>query len=359
MSDVAVRRTAPLVVRRRILHLVGTANFAGTERYVVEVAGEQSRRGHRVHVVGGEEAAMRALLPAAVRFRPGATTVRALLSMAWAGRQDVVHSHTPKADFVAVLGSPLSGGRRVSTRHIAAPRGYGRLARALAPWVERSLARELAVSAFLAGQVDTRPDAVVLNGVRSVSEPAAGAPRQRVVLVAQRLAAEKDTATALEAWRLSGLSRRGWQLHVAGDGEERARLEAQARAGGAHAGVRFLGWVDDTEAAFRTAGVLLAPAPAEPCGLSVLEAMAHALPVVASAAGGHLETVGAVPGAAMFPPGDAAGAARELVRLAADDAVRRAYGEALQRWQRAELSLETHVDRLEEEYAAALAPARP
>ena len=46
----------------------------------------------------------------------------------------------------------------------------------------------------------------------------------------------------------------------------------------------------------RAAGVLLAPRTDEAFGLSVVEAMARGLPVVAAGSGAHLETVGSVPG---------------------------------------------------------------
>ena len=60
--------------------------------------------------------------------------------------------------------------------------------------------------------------------------------------------------------------------------------------------------------------MLLAPCQIEGLGLTVLEAMAAALPVVAVGAGGHLETVGAVAGAALHPPGDADRAGELLAR---------------------------------------------
>lgn len=344
----------------RVVHVLGTALFAGTERYVLEVSAELAARGHRVHVVGGEPAAMQRLLPAGVRWSPGATTPRALRSLAAAGRQDVVHSHTSKGDFTALIAAPATGGRRVSTRHILAPRGYDGLARRLAPLVRAALARELAVSAFVAAGVETTPDAVVVNGVRPVADTGArrGSQGPRV-LIAQRLEPEKDTATGLRAWAASGLGERGWRLLVAGDGAERAGLEALAGQLGVAGSTDFLGWLPDPAGAYETAQVLLATAPGEPCGLSVIEAMAHGLPVVAAGAGGHVETVGRCRDAALFPPGDAAGAAAHLRRLADDERVREDYGRALQVLQRRELDLAVHVDQLERVYRDAVAARAP
>ena len=49
-------------------------------------------------------------------------------------------------------------------------------------------------------------------------------------------------------------------------------------------------------------------------GLAVIEAMSRALPVVASGAGGHLESVGSVPGAALYDPAKPAEAGEWLQR---------------------------------------------
>ena len=340
----------------RITHVLGTDGFAGTERYVVEVAGEQARGGHDVAVVGGSATAMVEQLPPAVRWSPGAAPKEALRSLVVGGRRDVVHSHITRADFVALMAAPVTGGRRVSTRHITAPRGYGPLAQRLAPAVRAGLAREIAVSRYVSELITPRPDVVLLNGVRA--QPDLDGERQPVVLMAHRLAPEKDTETGLRAWAASELGDRGWRLVIAGDGEDRSQLEALARELGVGGSVDFVGWLTDPAEAFRTASLFLAPASGEPLGLSVLEAMALGLPVVASASGGFLETVGADPGAAVFPPGDAAAAGALLRRLADDHAGRSAYGDRLRALQGTRFTLEQHVDALLGIYAEALAEGR-
>ena len=288
------------------------------------------------------------LLDAPVRWAPGASTGDLLRALARGGRRDVVHSHITKADYSALMAAPVTRGKRISTRHITTPRGYGRLAKVLAPVVRRALAREIAVSRYVSDLLERPSDVVLLNGVRPQAEVTE--ERQRFVLMAHRLAPEKDTRTGLRAWAESGLSDRGWRLVVAGAGQERSTMEHLAAELGITGSTDFVGWLADPTEAFRTAGIFLAPAPTEPCGLSILEAMAQGLPVVAAGSGGNPETVGQDPAAATFPPGDASAAAAHLVRLADDDDARRAYGTSLRRLQRAELSLDVHVDRLLEVY---------
>ena len=334
---------------RRITHVVGTPNFSGLERYVVEVAAVQAARGHDVDVIGGEQSVMRALLlGTGVRCAPGGTTAELLRSLLRAGRRDVVHSHITKADYCASATAPVTGAALVSTRHITAPRGWTRAARLVAPVVRRRLALEIAVSEWTDAQLAPPADVVLLNGVRPAAPHEPGP--ERVVVMAHRLAPEKDTVTGLKAWAQSGLAGDGWSLEVAGVGDEREALEKEAGELGVADSVTFLGFVEDVDALFRRSRILLAPAPAEPCGLTVLEAMAMGLPVVAAASAGHLETVGRLPGAAVFPPGDARAAAVQLSRLAADDDAWRAYGQALLDLHRERFTLEGHVDQLLELY---------
>ncbi len=334
---------------RRITHVVGTPHFSGLERYAIEVGTAQAARGHHVDVIGGAPSAMQTLLGGTgVRWFPGGNTAELMRSLLRTGRRDIVHSHITKADYCASATTPVTRAALVATRHITAPRGWTRAARVLAPIIRRRLSLELAVSSWTNDQLSPRADVVLLNGVRPATPQ--GPTTDRVVVMAHRLAPEKDTTTGLRAWARSGLADSGWELHIAGNGDEREALEAEAERLGVRDSVRFLGFVEDVDALFRRSRLLLAPAPTEPCGLSILEAMAMGLPVVASASGGNLETVGSLPDAALFPPADADAAAAQLRRLAADDDARDAYGRALLELHRERFTLDGHVDRLMDLY---------
>jgi glycosyltransferase involved in cell wall biosynthesis len=103
-----------------------------------------------------------------------------------------------------------------------------------------------------------------------------------------------------------------------------------------------------------SAGILLAPRSDEAYGLSVVEAMAAGLPVVAAAAGGHLETMGRVAGAALFSPGDIDRAAALLRSLAQDIDARDTYGQALQARQQRDLTLTAQARATERVYETVL-----
>jgi glycosyltransferase involved in cell wall biosynthesis len=333
----------------RVVQVVTTNNFAGVERYVCNTATELSARGWDVTVVGGHPRDMREALADDVAWLPGATPAQALRSLTKLRRQDVCHAHMTIGEAVAIAARPLHRAAIVSTRHFAAHRGASRLGRMLGPLISAKLDRQIAVTEFVADRVERRPDAVIRNGIAPL--PHLWREANRVVLVLQRVEREKDTVTALRAWQMSRMFEEGWSLRVVGDGAERMELESWVAANRVP-GVAFKGWSSDVTTDFASAGILLAPAPTDSFGFAVLEAMSAGVPVVACAAGGHLETVGRTADASLFPPGDvdaAAAALRELLR----DPVRAAASSAARELVRAEFTIERHVDRLIPEYEAA------
>jgi glycosyltransferase involved in cell wall biosynthesis len=328
----------------RVVHIVTTANFAGVERYVCDVATETARRGWDVTVVGGHSEGMRSTLGADVRWLPGASPARAIGSALRVGHQDVCHTHMTFAEAVGIATRPAHRAPVVSTRHFAAPRGASRLGRILAPRIAARIAREIAVSEFVAQRLERPPNAVISGGVPS--SPCLWRPANRVVLVLQRLEPEKGTLTALHAWQLSGLADDGWTLRIVGDGSQRPVLERENIES-----VTFTGWTADVGAELEAAGIFLASAPAEPFGLGIVEAMAAGVPVAACAAGGHLETVGLLPDAALFAAGDTAAAAAALRSLLSDAARERASSEG-RRLVAERFTIESHVDRVLAQYEA-------
>jgi glycosyltransferase involved in cell wall biosynthesis len=332
-----------------VVHLVITDKFAGVERYVASTARELARRGWEVAVVGGEGDSMARIAGDDVQWVSGAAPFAAAKSVARLGRRDVCHAHMTLAELVAVTTRPFHRARLVSTRHFASRRGSSTVARVLAPLIARCLSREIAVSDFVSERMERRPEAVIVSGVSPTELRWSRA--NRIVLVLQRLEPEKDTLTALRSWHASNLAEEGWSLRVVGDGSERASLERWVEEHRV-VGVEFAGWREDVDEEFGRAGMLIAPGGNDSLGLSVLEAMAAGVPVVACGSGGHRETVGRLPGAPSFPRGDA-GLATEALRSLVDDDLREQLSAAGRRLVATDFSVASHVDRLLEEYAAA------
>ncbi len=211
---------------------------------------------------------------------------------------------------------------------------------------------DIAISRFVAETIGS-PAVVIANGVPDRPQAPLVAP---TVVMLQRLDTEKSPDVGIRAFALSGLAHRGWRLVVAGQGELRPPLLRLVDELGVADSVELVGHVARTDTLLSESSVLLAPAPLEPFGLSVVEAMAHGLPVVAAGGGAHLETVGG--DGLLFAPGDSGGAASALARLGGDPDLRRSVGTALRSRQQDRFTLAGHVDRLEHLYRQVVAGGR-
>jgi glycosyltransferase involved in cell wall biosynthesis len=323
------------VTSLRLAHVVCTDAFAGVERYVLNSALCLAAAGCTVTVVGGAEKPMRELLAVHdIRWLPGRTVGEAIRSLRTLRGLDVINTHMTAADLAGVLGRrqrvPV-----VSTRHFASTRGSTLISRWVARAIARRVAAQIAISEFVAQSVEG-PNRVVYTGVQTVE--ASASVRESIVLVAQRLEAEKRTDVALRAWSLVE-DRGDWRLQIAGAGAQLSQLVRLAAELGISHSVDFLGFQSDVAALYARASIFLAPTPREGLGLSVIEAMSHSVPVVAAGSGGHLESVGPVQGSALFAPDDAVDAAQQLERLLRSAEARGSYGAALRERQQAVFNL--------------------
>ena len=140
----------------------------------------------------------------------------------------------------------------------------------------------------------------------------AGSLRRPIVGVLGRLSPEKGVDLFLDACAV--LARRGlaFSALVAGDGPERARLEARCCRLGLESCVRFLGQVSDVDFVYRNLDLLVLPSRSEGLPNTLLEAMQADVPVVATAVGAVPEVVGTSPAARLVPPESAAGLAEAI-----------------------------------------------
>jgi glycosyltransferase involved in cell wall biosynthesis len=149
----------------------------------------------------------------------------------------------------------------------------------------------------------------------------------------QRDEGERARAAGEGSRRLRGL--------IAGDGPERERLQ-QLVAG--VDGVDLLGSRGDVPDLIAACDALALLSAAEALPMSILEAMALGRPVVTSDVGGAGEAVVDGETGIVVPPGDTAGAAAALARLAADPAAAQALGERGRTRQRERFDGEAMVD---------------
>ena len=90
--------------------------------------------------------------------------------------------------------------------------------------------------------------------------------------------------------------------------------------------ITLLGFRSDVSALMSACDIFVLPAPAEPFGLVLIEAMALGKPVIAAAAGGPLEIVADGETGLLFEPGNAESLSSAIRRLLADPDLRRRMG---------------------------------
>jgi glycosyltransferase involved in cell wall biosynthesis len=135
----------------------------------------------------------------------------------------------------------------------------------------------LRLGPVIANGCDTATIASISAAARAQRPP--GDPR-RVLMVA-RLDAIKDQATLLRAFAAARPP--GWQLHLAGEGPDRPRLESLACELGLDPADVFLGRRSDIPELLGQADLFaFSTTRAEGFGIALIEAMAAGLPVIAS-----------------------------------------------------------------------------
>lgn len=137
----------------------------------------------------------------------------------------------------------------------------------------------------------------------------------------------KGVDILLDALATPNVSNLSWSVIIGGDGEvEEAR--AQATRLGIADRIRFLGWVDEARVheAFLESDIFCLPSRAENQPVSILEAMARGLPVVASDVGAIPDQVADGVTGFVVPAGDAGPLATALATLIGSREQREAFG---------------------------------
>jgi L-malate glycosyltransferase len=291
----------------RIVHLVSSLKVGGMEHFVLRIAQAQRAAGHAVSVMALQpgpllDEAKRLGIPAcvlggtnrAVRAAKGACRLALL-------RPDILHAHNQTSLHYAALGKRVSRARVVMTNHgqgLGSARTPG-----AAEW--RGTDAIVAVSNAVAGRMDTEllgaKITTVHNGVtfaearRSRCDVRAelAIPEGRITgIIVARMDGMKGHDALLNA--LASLRRANVPLTmlIAGDGVEHGSMEKlAAQLGLGRSDVRFLGFRTDVPDLLAASDFFVLPSLTEGFPLSVLEAMSHGLPTVATDVGGIPELV--------------------------------------------------------------------
>ena len=326
----------------RVMIVVHGLETGGAEMMVLHLARELDRAGHPVRVVSlhGDETDVAGLMRRAgidvvALNKAGGPDPRTVLRLRAQMRDfspAVVHTHLPVLEYV--LPAVRLYGRRVKVIHtvhnIAREETRHRVLRevnrrafshgvvpvALNEEVRSSICREYALPPSAVPVVGNGIDLDAFRGPQRRGLRGAGA---RLLCVA-RLAPAKNHALLLQTVARLRESGRDVSLTLVGDGPLRGALEERARELGISERVRFAGRRTDTAAFYRDCDLFVLLSDYEGMPMSIIEAMASGLPVVATRAGGVGELVDDGVNGALVEA-DAAAAAEAIAAICDDPAL--------------------------------------
>jgi glycosyltransferase involved in cell wall biosynthesis len=235
-------------------------------------------------------------------------------------RPDVVHTHDQRALFYAGPAARLARVPwLVHTRHgrdVNATRRQAAIFRQLSKLVDRFVCVSNEVAALsLAQGVPRAKVRTILNGIDlGRIQPSRPNPVGPCVTVA-RLSPEKDIANLVRATAIAASRVPDLRVEVAGDGSCREELAQMSVELGVADRIAFLGEVREIAALLGRARLFVLPSRSEGIPLTALEAMAGALPVVATRVGGLPEVVEDGVTGLLVPPSDPQALAGALVEI--------------------------------------------
>ena len=188
------------------------------------------------------------------------------------------------------------------------------------------------------------PNGIALSPIRDAQplEPQEiGIDTRPAILCVGRFVPEKDHMTLIRAFATLD---RGI-LILAGDGPTKRDMEALATMLGVSKRVRFLGFRTDIPRLLKSADVFVQPSRWEGLSLSLLEAMAAGLPIIASTAPGVSDSVGEA--GLLFEQANTVALAKRLTEVTQSDTLRTGLrGRSLRR------SLDYDIEGTADKYAA-------
>ena len=289
----------------QIVHVALQLNMGGMEKLLVEFARHADRQRVALRFVSlGSRGVLADDIeacgwPVTALDEPPGLRPRLVLRLARLLRRwqtDVVHTHNTKPLLYGASAARLAGVSRViHTRHgqrFQASRHENLMFRLVSGLTDRVIcvSRDSARLSAAEG-ISNERIATVWNGI-DVSRFAYLGPQSKgPVVMVGRLSPEKDVSTLLQAAAVAVREYPTFRLEIAGDGPCLADLRRRAIELGLTDHVAFLGEVRDIPGLLARASVFVLPSLTEGISLTLLEAMARGLPVVATQVGGNPEVV--------------------------------------------------------------------
>ena len=256
----------------------------------------------------------------------------------------ILHSHNFKPVYYSSLATMFGASRgHIHTRHGALLQQHRAMwrYRFLRHWVDAWVTVSADRQAELAERTGLPPSAihVLANGVDTVKFcPTTDKPAIRrqlklpehapAIMVAARLAPEKDLGTLLRAFAQVHRAVPSAELWFIGDGPERPGLQSLGHDLGISSQVRFIGQRNDVDQFLKAADVFVLSSLSEGLSVALIEAAASGLPIVATDVGGNCEVVKAPESGRLVPVGNPPALAASLIEILQSEPLRVQMGQA-------------------------------
>jgi sugar transferase (PEP-CTERM/EpsH1 system associated) len=319
--------------RVRVCHVSWSLCTGGLERLLVDFARFHDPLRFELHFI-----AMRAVGQPAEEIRRAGCPVhvipdqrggrireiRQLAHLFREVRPDIVHTHNSYPHFYGTFAARWAGvpavihtrhGRRIGTTRNARWQF----------WLAAQFADRIVAVSDDAAQLCRQHECLgprkvqrIWNGINLDRFRYHGPVSEPVAISVARLSPEKDFPTLLKATSLAARLVPNFRLLLVGDGPERPMLEELARDLKIADRVQFLGERNDVPDLLAQAGFFVSASLTEGVSLTLLEAMAVGLPVLATAVGGNPEVVADGITGHLVPSADPDALAAGIVRLCRD-----------------------------------------
>jgi len=366
--------------KRAVAHIVLSLDVGGLERVVASLAITQHKGGQGVIVVGLDRAgALAASLPGdeipvhvVGRRRSGfdPAAVLRLAALLRRNRIRIVHCHNYGALVYGALAARLVRGVRVVySVHGAITSARTDTARFLKLGLVHAVVFVSAHAREVGRRAGVGEDArvhTIVNGVDVAPFAAAGdgagvrlahgiRDDARVCGIVARLTEAKDHATLFAAVDLLRADFPDVRCLVVGDGELRDPLEADVSSRGLQGVVHFAGARSNVHDYLAAMNVFVLSSVTEGLAMTLLEAMAAGLPVVATRVGGNPEAIDEGVTGLLVPASDPRALAEAIAALLSDPERARTMGGAGRRRVDASFSLAAMTARYQAVYEAIFA----
>ncbi len=334
----------------RVLHLISSSGFFGAEQVIINLAARSRgidswvgalHNRHNPHleiIIKAQEKKLSTIVfESRGQFDIG--TIRTVKKFLLHNHIDIVHTHNYKADIIGFCATCGTQVQWVATNHgWLGTDARLRLYETIDAFVLKFARKVVGVSEtikenLLKKNVPLQRLAVVPNGIdiaefhQPVVPPGLRAslnlaPNDFVVLIAGRLAIEKGHRTFLKAAAIVGPKIPQAKFLIVGDGPLRKELEQDAKDLQLASRVIFAGIRRDMPSMYKISDCLVNASSIEGLPMTILEAMAAHLPVIATPVGAVPQVVRDHQNGFLYPPGDEQALASALLALIQDPALR-------------------------------------